>query len=334
MAERFVYPPTAGHAARVSVANGASLAIFTDAALGGHDWAGAQLWITPDDAAPYKAGTIAEVDPEGDYENLELPLFRPWNGTAIVSKKFELIDGLGVAIGASQAAILARYLRVFANNAGGVSDLADDVDMTLVPNNHLFIDSVTRAIYRWRNGVLELVQVVGTAFVPKGTYSGATTYAQNDLVMNAAGTGSFVSNHAANLNNTPPAIGSSDSHWTYLPLPQGPAGAPGSAIVAATSTSSLAIGTGDKVFTLVEAGARGWAVGATRLRIASLAAPTGDWMEGIVTAYAHPSLTVNIDATAGAGSHADWSMSLIGRKGDNGSDTLARAVATQLAGGI
>ncbi|MDQ2084761.1 hypothetical protein RA307_31670 [Xanthobacteraceae bacterium Astr-EGSB] len=322
MAERFVYPPTAAHPARVSIDADASVAIFTDTALANHDWAGAQLWITPDDAAPYRVGTIAEVSPQGAYENLELPLFRPWRGAAISSAKFELVDGLALAGGATQAGIYARFAAFLQQAMGLVGNKSDTIDFALVPNNSLFVDDVTRTLYQWRAGVLEVVQVIGAPWDPKGTYNGATPYAKNALVSNVAGTGVFISGHDTNTGNTPPAVGASNSHWTYLPLPSGPAGAdgsdgaPGAAVVTGTSNASLAIETGPKDFPVVEALARGWAIG-TRLRATSPANPTR-WMEGTVTTYNHPALTIDVDKINGSDTYADWSISLVGQPGADG----------------
>jgi hypothetical protein len=334
MAERFIYPPTVGHPARVSVASGGTVATFTDAALANHDWAGAQLWITPDAAAPYRVGTIAEVSPQGQYENLELPLFRPWPGAAISGAKFELVDGLAIAGGATQAGIYARFAAFLLHNMGLVGNNADTIDFALAPNNSLFVDGVTRTLYQWRNGVLNVVSVIGAPFTPKGPYSGSTPYALNDFVTNPAGTGAFISNHASNSGNALPSVGSSNSHWTVYPIQAGPPGAPGSAVVTGSSATSLAIGTEPKIFTLAEATARGWAVGA-RVRATSTSNPT-HWMEGMVTDYAHPSLTISVDTTANSGTHADWSLSLIGQPGAAGAPgvdgasalTRVRVVAT------
>ena len=83
---------------------------------------------------------------------------------------------------------------------------------------------------------------------------------------------------------------------------------------AATSTTSLAIGTGSKVFT-TQAG-KPYLVG-TRLRASSGADPA-DYMEGVVTAYSGTSLTINVDNTGGTGTDADWNINLAGDVGDTG----------------
>lgn len=77
----------------------------------------------------------------------------------------------------------------------------------------------------------------------------------------------------------------------------------------ATSTTSLAVGTGSKVFSIA-GGSRSWQVG-DELMIHS-ANDASHWMRGAVTAYAHPSVTVNVTSTGTAGTAGDW---IIGQAG-------------------
>jgi hypothetical protein len=78
------------------------------------------------------------------------------------------------------------------------------------------------------------------------------------------------------------------------------------------SATDFAIGVGSKAFTTQEGLA--YTVG-SRVRIASLADPTVDYMEGVVTAYAGTTLTILVDLAAGAGNHTDWVFSLAGERG-------------------
>lgn len=75
-----------------------------------------------------------------------------------------------------------------------------------------------------------------------------------------------------------------------------------------SSVTSLTVGAGSKSITLADASARGWTIGQA-LRISSSASPA-NYMEGQITAYAHPSLTVNVTSTAGSGTLAAWSIGL------------------------
>lgn len=81
----------------------------------------------------------------------------------------------------------------------------------------------------------------------------------------------------------------------------------------ATSTTSLAIGTGSKVFTVqtglpILPGA--WMVAASQ------ADPT-DWMAGQVTAYSGSTLTIEVASVGGSGTLADWNINLAGAPGNN-----------------
>jgi len=211
-------------AGTISIANGSSTVTGTGTAFGGRDREGAQVWAQPTGAAPYRIGTVAAIDPRypvGQYDNLSLPLLDPWNGTSVVNQPYELLDGLAIAIGTTQAAIYARFAAQLEQNAGLVLNSADSVDKSLVPNNSLFIDAVSRVIYQWRSGVLEPVYTVATVFNPRGAYDGTATYAQNDLV--SIGGAAFVSNINGNTGNTPttsPAP-ASDANWTVLFLGSG-----------------------------------------------------------------------------------------------------------------
>ena len=84
-----------------------------------------------------------------------------------------------------------------------------------------------------------------------------------------------------------------------------------------TSTTSVAIGTGSKVFT-TEAG-KAWTVGSW-LTITSSANPTVNYMIGQVTAYSTTTLTVNVASgnSFGSGTLADWVIALAGARGAAG----------------
>jgi hypothetical protein len=81
-----------------------------------------------------------------------------------------------------------------------------------------------------------------------------------------------------------------------------------SAFFIGASATSLLIAVASKVFTLSDATARAWTVGMT-LHAASNANPA-NYMEGQITAYVHPTLTVNVSVNGGAGTFADWKIGL------------------------
>lgn len=97
--------------------------------------------------------------------------------------------------------------------------------------------------------------------------------------------------------------------------PTGPTGAAGPSY-AATSTSSVAIASsGSKAFT-TQAGLA-YSAGA-RVRVSDAAAPTTNWMEGVVTAYSSTTLTFTADRSLGSGTLTSWTINLAGQPGASG----------------
>ena len=225
MVERFGYK-----VGIITVANGATTVFGTGSAWGGHDWEGSQIWTQPQadpGGAPVRVGTVAAIVPRGVYLDLQLPLLTAYQGTAITDSAYELIDGAAIANGATQAAIYARYAAHLASNMGLIGNTADDGGYAtgvlspdfaaLVPNNSIFLDSVTNTLYQLRGGVLEIVKVIGDQWVPKGAWVTTSSYDKSDLVQN--GDSIFVSSVDSNLGNTPDdATPASDAFWTWVPI--------------------------------------------------------------------------------------------------------------------
>lgn len=78
----------------------------------------------------------------------------------------------------------------------------------------------------------------------------------------------------------------------------------GDALYKATSTSSLAVGTGTKVF-VIQSG-KDFGIGS--FVIATSDSDPTDFMLGQVTGYTGTSLTVNVSTVGGAGTNADWTI--------------------------
>ncbi len=95
--------------------------------------------------------------------------------------------------------------------------------------------------------------------------------------------------------------------------PSGPTGAAGPGY-AATSATSLAIGTGSKSFTTQTGLAY---LAGSRARAASAAVST-NWMEGSVTSYSGTTLVLNVDVTSGSGTRSDWNINVAGIQGATG----------------
>ncbi len=182
------------------------------------------------------------------------------------------------------------------------------------------------------NGTAFKYVAVGIAVTSLGgAWSNATSYGVGVLVSH--GGQLFISRTEGNLNNTPNSSTPGDTtYWMLVPTISG-------ATVIGTSTTSLTIGTGTRVFT-VNAGIA-WGSG-TRLRAASDANPTTHYMEGVVASYVGGTLTVTVDNVEGSGSRADWTISIagdVGSQGPSGNDgtngidgtsafTVVRVVAT------
>lgn len=75
----------------------------------------------------------------------------------------------------------------------------------------------------------------------------------------------------------------------------------------ATSTTSIAIGTGSKAFTCVET-LRGFVTGQEYMVWS--AANAANWMKGTFVSYAANVLTINVTATGGSGTFTDWEIGL------------------------
>jgi len=99
--------------------------------------------------------------------------------------------------------------------------------------------------------------------------------------------------------------------WTQVTIPLSSI----ATYLTGTSTTSLAVGTGAKVFTTQANLA--WTAG-TRLRVAS--DDSTKIMDGEITTYSGTTLTLDIDYTEGSGTHADWNISIVGARGATGAD--------------
>jgi hypothetical protein len=96
-----------------------------------------------------------------------------------------------------------------------------------------------------------------------------------------------------------------------------------------TSTTSLTIGTGTKVFT-TQANDK-YVVGAWVLAVS--AANSANYMIGRVTGYVTTALTVDVTLTGGSGTLADWNLTVTGSPGATGAGITAQAVGFTASGG-
>jgi hypothetical protein len=96
-----------------------------------------------------------------------------------------------------------------------------------------------------------------------------------------------------------------------------------------TSTSSVAIGTGNKTFT-TQSGEQ-YTAGVYLIAVSQ--ANTANFMFGQVVSYAGTSLVLNVQATGGSGTYADWNLSLAGVPGPAGTGITNQATGFTATGG-
>jgi hypothetical protein len=103
--------------------------------------------------------------------------------------------------------------------------------------------------------------------------------------------------------------------------------------VTSASSSSVAIGSGSRTFTLPTAANRGWVVG-MRLRAAF---DGSNYVEGPITALTATSVTINVDNAVGSGTRTSWNLGIAGDRGATGSaggTGTAGAAATIAVGSV
>lgn len=147
----------------------------------------------------------------------------------------------------------------------------------------------------------------------------ATNFVEGPITVYASGSMSIASDVTGGSGTI--------TSWTFgIVGTRGPAGATGADSTvpgpvgpgyAATSTSSVAIGTGSKALTIGTGYA--YQIG-TRVRASDSSDPTNKWMEGECTAYASGVLTFSVDKTKGSGTIASWTVSVAGAPGTDGTN--------------
>lgn len=127
------------------------------------------------------------------------------------------------------------------------------------------------------------------------------------------GNGSF----AVDPNATPPLLYvKTNGTWDDGTSLGGPMGATGKSYGGTSTDSKTLAATGSMTFATQSGLA--WLAG-NRIRIASAAAPTTKWMEGVISSYSGSTLIVTIDKQgSGSGSASDWNFGPAGIPGEKG----------------
>lgn len=166
-------------AGTVSVGSGASVFTGISTLFGGSDLEGAVLRVLladEDDAYTY-VGTVEAIDPrfpEGQYENLgPIPLINPWQGAPISGRPYILELSAATVPSSLATSLFGRFLAYLENSAGVVHDSRDLSESDFDQFTYGWIyNADLRAVQAWRGGVLETLEIIGTAFNPVGPWVG------------------------------------------------------------------------------------------------------------------------------------------------------------------
>ncbi len=149
------------------------------------------------------------------------------------------------------------------------------------------------------------------------TAAAASASAASTSASNAASSASAASTSASNAASSASAASSSASNAASsasAASSSATAAANSALALIATSTTSLSIGTGSKTFT-TQSGKQ-FVAGAYVFAVSQ--GDASKWMFGQITSYTATTLVVDVSATQGSGSYADWSITLSGIRGATG----------------
>ena len=171
----------------------------------------------------------------------------------------------------------------------------------------------------WATGAMAQVTLTGTMAYPLNYGIGSpqvTTIDANSFATAISG-----------------VVTSNPTLQTQLRGNQGSTGATGIGYYGLTSSTSIAITTGNKTFiTNITQSGTAFAVG-NRVRIWYATAPN-NYMEGIVTAFNSNTMTVVIDYVGGSGTYSNWGIGLTGAVGSQGTQGIQGAQGVQGIQGI
>lgn len=243
-----------------------------------------------------------------DVTHLVIP---PWGGGAQTDVAYKIYQVSPQRFAGAQAMADVATL-VAALNTNGFFWFVDtdetEPDPSLGEDGQYAMQPSTGKVWLKDGGTWELQGVCKPFGIP-APYDNDATYSLNDVA--TSGGSSYVwINPTPGSGHAPPNV----TYWAVLAA-KGDTGAGGSQGAAGagyggTSTTSLTIGTGSKVFT-TQAGLA-YQNGA-RVR-ASSAANAANWMEGTVT-YSGTTLTMTSDKVGGSGTLADWNLNVTGEPG-------------------
>jgi hypothetical protein len=215
--QRFVRPNWVGdptNLSRLSVNDEDDVITLTNTALSGFPHAGSIVIARPAAGQDIFVGAIAESaenDPNGlTFENLELPLVLPYQGTDLVNVKYYIVGGPAYAAGSSLAASLARYHSHFQQGAGLFLYKSSVSEWEQVLPNSLIWDDEEETLEIWRDGELEPLSFGFGR--PEGEWDIATTYSKSAFITHEGS--SYLSRVKDNVGHEP--TGAFDAYWILV----------------------------------------------------------------------------------------------------------------------
>ncbi|TCU68253.1 hypothetical protein EDE08_109350 [Bradyrhizobium sp. R2.2-H] len=240
-----------------------------------------------------------------DIDELTIP---PWGGGAQTGAAYKIWQWFPQRVAGAEVAQTVNKL-VAALNKEGFYWFVDadetEPDPSLGNDGQYASQPITGKLWIKAAGVWDFLGVY-KGFNFTGDYSGATTYSLGD-VQTTSGTSYVWINPTPGSGHTAPNA----TYWQVL-ASKGDTGntGPTGAGYGGTSTTSLTIGTGSKVFTTQSGLA--YQDGA-RVRATATAGATG-WLEGVAT-YGGTTLTITGDKTSGSGTGTAWNFNVVGEPG-------------------
>ncbi|UGX98222.1 hypothetical protein G6321_00025095 [Bradyrhizobium barranii subsp. barranii] len=205
-----------------------------------------------------------------------------------------------------------------------VGDDETEPDPSLGEESQTAIQPTTGKVWVMTGGVWVFLGIY-KAFRPRGAYDGSTVYYYGDVQTTSGSSYIYI-------NDTPSAghAAPNATYWQVLAAKGDPGGTGPSGPIGAgyggTSTTSLAIGTGSKLFTTQANLAY---LNGARVRATATAGATG-WLEGVAT-YSGTSLSITSDKTSGAGTGTAWNFNVAGEPGTSGAGTGDMLAANNLS---
>lgn len=189
-------------------------------------------------------------------------------------------------------------------NAAGVNQTPATAFTVAVRVNGV---AVTPTSIAWTSGGFLSGSGAAATFTPTvGAFSTSATFVKCVVVVDGVSYTEYA------------VVAGSQTGATGSPGADGAAGADGLGYNGLTSTTSVAIATGDKTFAVnQDASVNAYTVG-SRVRVAYTAAPATNWMEGVIKMYSGTSMVVTVDVIGTAGTFAAWTISLAGSRGATG----------------